>query len=398
MSEKMSVSPEKKSQVKSKGKDSLSPSKKSDSPQLIGSSVDRILFLQRTIGNNAIGRVFKSGVLQANLRIGHVALIQSEPDEHPATVDPLTAPLTDNEWQRLDLWLSRGEVGIDPLTDDADHNANIVAGAIFCSRMLFVPGFGRSEDPLLCLDPEVTIADTRVRTLKQQVVSRGPILNWAAVPLDLVEAKKRKSKNSITRLGYVMDLLVNTYQYPVNAAAGIVGNLLAESAVLPGRIERSAAATPMRAANVAGNTMDFSPEEVMNRSGTTGPKKPGIGLAQWTTQSRRAGLFARTSQGRQLGSSILFNMDAQVEYLVSELRARAALNASLTAPGITMNDASDNVVYQFEVPGSILDSSRHLLPRADPAVQSVFNRRRANAQQALKEFQAQRALQEISEQ
>ncbi len=44
--------------------------RKIDSFQLMSSSVDRILFLQRTIGNQAVARLMKSGVLQAKLRIG----------------------------------------------------------------------------------------------------------------------------------------------------------------------------------------------------------------------------------------------------------------------------------------------------------------------------------------
>ena len=115
---------------------------------------------------------------------------------------------------------------------------------------------------------------------------------------------------------------------------------------------------------------------------------PGIGLAQWTTSARRAGLFQRTSGGRQLGSSILFNMDAQVEYLVSELQARPGLNASLMAGGVTLNNASDNVVYQFEIPGSILSGAGGKLPRSHPAVQAVFAARRANGQRALQAYQA----------
>jgi hypothetical protein len=41
-----------------------------DYSQPVNSSVDRILFLQRTIGNEAVGRLIKSETLQAKLRIG----------------------------------------------------------------------------------------------------------------------------------------------------------------------------------------------------------------------------------------------------------------------------------------------------------------------------------------
>ena len=349
-----------------------------------------ILGLQRTAGNAAVAAVLQrcgsgactcGGVCRASEvpfeaeGVGHLLLAGRAQvrsiQRHPDPPDPLTAPLTDAEWGGIYIWLSRGEVGIDPLTADADHNADLVASAIFCERLLFSPHFGEG-DPLLCLDNDVTAQDPRVQALKREVTARGPIIHWPAVSTE-------------NRLVYVMNLLVDTYHYPVNGAAGIVGNLYAESGVLPSRIEGSAAATPMRAANFAGQITDFTPEEVMNRSGTAnpkvGPRKPGIGLAQWTSPARRSGLFGGDS-------SILFSMDRQVAYLVGELQANAGLNGNLTAPGVTVNDASDDVVYRFEIPGSILDASGNKLPRADPAVQAVFAARRALAQRALAAYQA----------
>ncbi|CAG0963911.1 hypothetical protein METP1_00866 [Methanosarcinales archaeon] len=44
--------------------------RKTESSQSMNSPVDRILFLQRTIGNQAVGKLIKSGALQAKLRIG----------------------------------------------------------------------------------------------------------------------------------------------------------------------------------------------------------------------------------------------------------------------------------------------------------------------------------------
>ena len=41
-----------------------------DLSQFISSPVERILFLQRTIGNEAVGRLIRSGTLQTKLRIG----------------------------------------------------------------------------------------------------------------------------------------------------------------------------------------------------------------------------------------------------------------------------------------------------------------------------------------
>ena len=49
---------------------SVSQKRKTGFSQSLNSPVDRILFLQRTIGNRAVQRLFKSGVIQAKLKIG----------------------------------------------------------------------------------------------------------------------------------------------------------------------------------------------------------------------------------------------------------------------------------------------------------------------------------------
>ena len=184
----------------------------------------------------------------------------------------------------------------------------------------------------------------------------------------------------------VMNLLVNRYGYPVNGAAGLVGNLIAESSVMPDRIEGSAPATPMRAPDFTGRLRDFTPDEVRDRNVSlrTGPRAPGIGIAQWTTRDRRAGLFRHTFQGRQLGSAILSNLDAQVDYLVAELRrSYRPVNATLMSRGVTVEQASDAVVLQFEVPGWVLHR-----PRTDPAVERGLADRRAAAGRALQIYRA----------
>jgi hypothetical protein len=184
----------------------------------------------------------------------------------------------------------------------------------------------------------------------------------------------------------VMQLLVSRYGYPVNGAAGVVGNLIAESQVLPNLIEGSNAATPMRGRDFANRLQDFTPDQVRDRNygRRTGPRHPGIGIAQWTSPHRRAGLFQHTFQGRRLGSAILSDLDAQVDYLVAELlRDYRQVNATLRAPGVTVAQASDAVLLRFERPASVLNR-----PRTDPAVQAVINRRRAHAVRALGIYRA----------
>ena len=65
MSEKVQVAkPEAKRENKAPQTQKTGPS------QSISSPIDQILLLQRTIGNQAVGRLIRSGALQAKLRIG----------------------------------------------------------------------------------------------------------------------------------------------------------------------------------------------------------------------------------------------------------------------------------------------------------------------------------------
>jgi hypothetical protein len=217
-----------------------------------------------------------------------------------------------------------------------------------------------------------------VRPKPQAPERSGPVTDWTHEPLDV-------------RLLHVMEVLVNDHGYPVNGAAGLVGNLIAESGVLPNRIEGSHGDSPMRAPDFSGQVRDFTPDEVMNRdySARRGPRLPGIGLAQWTTAGRRSGLFRHEFRGRRLGADILFDMDAQVDYLVRELRSDySRIDQVLRAPTVTAANASDEVVYRFEVPGSVLDEQHHRLPTSDARVQEIFSRRRREADRALRVYRA----------
>lgn len=132
----------------------------------------------------------------------------------------------------------------------------------------------------------------------------------------------------------------------------------------------------------------LSDDEWLQVRAWQGPRRPGIGLAQWTSSSRRRGLFEHEYQGRVLGTDILFNMDAQIDYLVTELEANYNnVYNTITAEGITLNDASDDVVYRFEIPGAILDDDGNRRPREDANVQTVFERRRRNSERARNVYQ-----------
>jgi hypothetical protein len=209
------------------------------------------------------------------------------------------------------------------------------------------------------------------------------IVNWSQV-------SHWERLNLDQRLLYVMERLVERYAYPVNGAAGLVGNLVAESGVIPTRVEGSAEGTPMRSKNFGGTVVDHTADDIMNRSAAqhVGPALPGIGLAQWTSAARRAGLFTHPFGGDGLGARAVFNMDGQVDYLASELRTSfSGVQGVLTRSAVSLNDACDEVVYNFEVPGAILQGGTKL-PRSDPRVQQVFAQRRLSAKRALNAYRA----------
>jgi len=187
-------------------------------------------------------------------------------------------------------------------------------------------------------------------------------------------------KEESERMAYVMQRLVEVYGYPVNGAAGLVGNLSAESGVIPSRLEGSEERTPTRALDLKGKVRTFTAGEVMNRSDVNkvGPKLGGVGLAQWTEPPRRNALFAWSFGGSTLGANILYDMDTQIDFLVNELGTKAAaVDGLLRNPNTSRADASDEVVFRFEVPEAVVGKER-----SDPAVQAVFAARRGLADKA----------------
>lgn len=77
-----------------KKENSVSRIKKADFFQSINSPIDHILFLQRTIGNQAVQKLFKSGVIQAKLRIGQPGdIYEQEADRVAEQVMRMPEPL-----------------------------------------------------------------------------------------------------------------------------------------------------------------------------------------------------------------------------------------------------------------------------------------------------------------
>lgn len=203
-------------------------------------------------------------------------------------------------------------------------------------------------------------------------------------------------KTKEERMAYVVKRLVEKYGYPVNGAAGLVGNLYAESGLLANRVEGSTEAAPMKAKDAKDKVAEFTPEEVMDRIyKKQGPKLPGIGLAQWTSAARREGLFKHEYEGKVLGAEILNSLDAQIDYLVKELESSYSnVNKVLKNASTSVEDASDEVLFNFERPGAVLEKVQtakgktvtRTKKRDDATVKGIREKRSNLGKEALKAY------------
>lgn len=146
---------------------------------------------------------------------------------------------------------------------------------------------------------------------------------------------------------FAWDYLVNKKGLSPNAAAGLMGNLEAESGINPQNMQNGA-------------PFPDGPEMPSVINGSTGALEadPGIrgkwgyGIAQWTTASRQDGLLnAAKAQGKSSGA-----IDFQFDYLWTELESRwfEDVLAVLQNPNVTTYEASDYVLINFEAPASVI--------------------------------------------
>ena len=98
----------------------VSQMQKTDPFQSISSPAEKILFLQRTIGNQAVGRLIKSGALQAKLMIGQPGDIYEQeadrvaeqvmriPDSQVSNDTKVSNPARNNSIQRRCAGCNKG--------------------------------------------------------------------------------------------------------------------------------------------------------------------------------------------------------------------------------------------------------------------------------------------------
>ncbi|MEO1731766.1 MAG: phage tail tip lysozyme [Pseudomonadota bacterium] len=297
-------------------------------------------------------------------------------------------PPTASEWRMLGEFMER-ETTLNRTTsrtrslfgtNDADNRRDM-AHFLACARLQST--LGSTMGTNYCNFP-VNSPDPAIQILAQSLSKVGALLDWPQISLD-------------QRRVYVMSKLVTTYGYSREAAAGIVGNLEAESGVMPERVEGSGRATPRYSRDWNGRRVRHTAADIQNRSrrARTGPRRPGIGLAQWTSGNRRRGMYAFAHVGIAPGEFIIYFMDHQIAYLVHELATSyRRLDRQLRRPGVSVDDASDGMIYDFERPGSILEPDpnrpgrKRRRPRSDPQVQEKLRERRQRSHRALRAYDA----------
>ncbi len=122
-----------------------------------------------------------------------------------------------------------------------------------------------------------------------------------------------------------------------NGAAGLIGNLKAESELDSTSVE-SGWLHPLYLERIKNGLM--SREDFINDG-------VGFGLAQWTSKDRKEALW---DYAAERGVSI-DDMGMQVEFLLNELRAKYQdVYAALCRGDISIKEASDTVLHQFEKP------------------------------------------------
>ena len=131
-------------------------------------------------------------------------------------------------------------------------------------------------------------------------------------------------------------------------AAGLMGNLYAESGLNPKNLQNSYE-----------KKLGFTDETytaAVDCGAYTGfaDDRAGYGLAQWTHPSRKTGLLLHS----RIQECSIGNLDMQVGYLLQELRDLfPALRRRLTGTA-SVREASDAVLLGFERPASIAEPQK----------------------------------------
>lgn len=134
------------------------------------------------------------------------------------------------------------------------------------------------------------------------------------------------------------------YDYIGNeyGTAGLMGNLQAESGMIPYRLQGDFTPGYSTSINYTNNVDSgrYTESEFVNDS-------KGYGLAQWTYYSRKQNLYNMYVSG---GYSSIGDVGLACAYLISELNSSYSGVLAVLRTATTVKQASDIVLHQFENP------------------------------------------------
>lgn len=145
-----------------------------------------------------------------------------------------------------------------------------------------------------------------------------------------------------------------------SGACGLIGNLEAESdGFYPNRLEylcvkrlkENGKVYTDKTYTAAVDSGKISCEEFLN---PLPGKKYGYGLAQWTTPTRKLGLW---NLAKQRGVSIA-DLDMQLDYLMQELKNSFPSVLKVLKAAKNIREASDIVLTKFEAPAGITEATK----------------------------------------
>lgn len=154
--------------------------------------------------------------------------------------------------------------------------------------------------------------------------------------------------NSITE--NIWNYLINKGMTPFGAA-GLMGNLKAESGLLPNRVEILCLKRLKENGQVYTDETYTAAVDCgkISRKAFLNPlsgHQYGYGLAQWTSPERKAGLYDLCKQR----SVSIADLEAQLDWLMSELSVSYKKVLSILKSAQTVQEASDCVLCNFEQP------------------------------------------------
>ena len=159
---------------------------------------------------------------------------------------------------------------------------------------------------------------------------------------------------------FIWDKLIAAGMNPCGAA-GLMGNLYAESGLIPTNLQNSCEKklgftdATYTAAVDSGAYTNFAKDSA------------GYGLAQWTYHTRKAALLAfAKAAGKSVG-----DMEIQVDFLLHELSASFKTVLATLKTAATIKEASDSVLVNFERPA---DQSAAVMEKRAGYAQTFYDK------------------------